>query len=110
MLGMRIVSRVVAIIGAIALVAGVIFLSFALFEIWKQWVALSANRSRDFLNPVPNALTGVGIAVLGSFILGLGIGLPKGKKHAEELPPATTAPPVAPSTTTTTSDPDTTLR
>lgn len=83
---MKLVSRVVAIIGALALLAGLFFLVPSLFEIWKQWIAVSANRSRDFTNPIPNALIGSSIAVAGAFVLGLGLGLPSG--HREKTPAA----------------------
>lgn len=76
---MKIVSRIAAIIGIIAFVVGAIVLGVALFDVWKQWFALSANRSAPFPNPIPNTLIGVGVVAVGAFLVGFS--LARGERH-----------------------------
>ena len=70
---MVVLSRVSAILGTIALLVGIGIFVYSEFEVWKQWIAVSALRSRDFANPIPHSVLGAAVAVLGGFLLGLGL-------------------------------------
>lgn len=74
---MVVLSRVTAILGVLALIIGLGILVYGEFEVWKQWIAISANRSRDFSNPIPHTVLGMAVAIVGSFLAGLGLGMPK---------------------------------
>lgn len=77
---MKIVSRVGMIVGVLALLAGIGVLGYASYEIWQQYVALSAGRSKEFVNPIPMSLLGTLIIAVGAFLFGLsmhrGVGRP----------------------------------
>jgi hypothetical protein len=70
---MKIVSRIVAIIGILALVAGIGILGYGTFQIWQQYLAISADRSKSFVNPLPMSLLGTLVVAVGSFLIGLSI-------------------------------------
>lgn len=74
---MVVLSRMTAILGVVALLIGIGLLVFSGFEIWKQWIAISASRSRDFMNPIPQMALGASVIAAGSFLTGLGLGMPK---------------------------------
>ncbi len=88
---MKIVSRVAAIVGIIGLVVGLIIFAVAEFDVWKQWFALSANRSAPFPNPIPNTLIGVGVIALGAFLFGFS--LARGPKEDPKRDASTPAAP-----------------
>lgn len=71
---MVVLSRIAVILGLIVLLVGLGILVYSEFEVWKQWIAISAVRSRDFSNPIPHTALGTAIAVVGAFVAGLGLG------------------------------------
>lgn len=70
---MKIVSRIGAIIGLLALLAGLGILGYGTFQIWQQYLAISADRSKEFVNPLPMALLGTLVIAVGAFLSGLSL-------------------------------------
>jgi len=70
---MKIVSRIVAIIGLLGLVAGLGVLGYGSFQVWQQYLAMSADRSKEFVNPLPMVLLGALVVAVGAFLIGLSI-------------------------------------
>lgn len=70
---MVVLSRLSMILGVLALLVGLGILIYSEFEVWKQWIAISANRSLGFQNPIPLSALGTAVAVLGGFLTGLGL-------------------------------------
>lgn len=76
---MRIVSRVGSIVGLLVLIVGIGVLGYGTFQIWQQWLAISADRSKSFVNPLPTSLVGTLVTAVGAFLFGLSLhrGVPK---------------------------------
>lgn len=80
---MKMIARVLLILGILALVGAIGVLSYGGFETWKQFIALSANRSMAFINPVSYMIAGAGLALLAGLLAGLGLGMARRPKVAE---------------------------
>lgn len=78
---MRIVSKIGTIIGVLILIVGIGVLSYGAFQIWTQYLAISADRSKEFINPLPMTLLGAAVLGLGAFLFGLS--LRRGIAHAD---------------------------
>ena len=87
---MKIVSRIVAIIGLLALVVGLVLLGNGTFQVWQQYLAMSADRSKEFINPLPMTLLGTLVIAVGAFLVGLSL------YRGVERPAATVERPVPP--------------
>ncbi len=86
---MKIVSKVGTIVGVLVLLAGLGVLGYGTFQIWQQYLAISADRSKEFINPLPTSLLGTLIVAVGAFLSGLSLyrgGRPEAP-HAD-VPPA----------------------
>ena len=96
---MRIVSRVLAVIGFLTLVAGGVMLAKNAIDI-NQLHAVAVSNNRSFNNPLNDVLITAALASGGGLVLGLGLGWwrPATKKGDETRPPATA--PTKPPTTT----------
>ncbi len=70
---MRIVSRVGTIIGLLVLIVGIGVLGYGTFQIWQQYLAISADRSKEFINPLPTSLLGTLVIAVGAFLSGLSL-------------------------------------
>lgn len=70
---MRIVSRVGTIIGLLVLIVGIGVLGYGTFQIWQQYLAISADRSKSFVNPLPTSLVGTLVTAVGAFLFGLSL-------------------------------------
>ncbi len=68
---MKIVSRIGTLVGILALLAGLGILGYGTFQIWQQYLAISADRSKSFVNPLPMSLLGTLVVAVGSFLIGL---------------------------------------
>lgn len=97
---MRIVSRVLAVIGFLVLVVGGVMLAKNAIDINQLHAVANANRSTPFYSPLNDVLITASLAAGGGLLLGLGLGLwrPATKKGDETRPPATA--PTKPPTTT----------
>ena len=88
---MKVLPRVLLILGGVVLVGAIGLLGYGGFEVWKQYIALSANRSLAFTNPVGWMIGGAGLCLLAGIFAGYALGVPRGPKQA-----APAAPPPAP--------------
>jgi hypothetical protein len=70
---MKILSRVGTIVGILVLLAGLGVLGYGTFQIWQQYLAISADRSKEFINPLPTSLLGTLIIAVGAFLFGLSL-------------------------------------
>lgn len=68
---MKIVSKVGSIVGLLILLAGLGVFAWGVFQIWQQYLAISADRSKEFVNPLPMALLGTLVIAVGAFLSGL---------------------------------------
>ena len=87
---MKLLARTLLIVGGLALVGAIGVLSYGGFETWKQFIALSANRSMAFINPVSFMIGGAALALLAGLLCGYAQGVPRKPKV-----PAPTATPTA---------------
>lgn len=91
---MKLLARTLLIVGGLALVGAIGVLSYGGFETWKQFIALSANRSMAFMNPVSFMIGGAALALIAGLLCGYALALPR--KPKEAATPATPAGPAAP--------------
>ncbi len=70
---MNIMSKLFIAIGLIVLVAGGVLLGKDIIDINQLWAVANANRSTSFFNPRQEVILTAGLAVLGGFLLGLGL-------------------------------------
>lgn len=74
---MKIFSRVLVLVGLIViLVAGGLLLKNVI-DINQLWAVANANRSTSFFNPKQEIILTTGVALIGGFLLGLGLSMPK---------------------------------
>ena len=83
---MKLLPRVLLILGGVALVGAIGVLSYGGFETWKQYIALSANRSMAFMNPVGYMIGGAALALLSGYALAL----PRNPKQPPAVTPSPT--------------------
>lgn len=88
---MKLLARVLLITAGVCLVGAIGVLSYGGLEVWKQFIALSANRSMAFTNPVGLMIGGAGLALLAGLLGGYALGQPR--KPKEIAPPAQPAEP-----------------
>ena len=74
---MKIVSRIVVALGLVAFVAAVLLLAKSVIDINQLHAVASANRSASFPSPLNTVLLACGLAVVGGFLLGLGLSIPR---------------------------------
>ena len=87
---MKLLPRVLLILGGVALVGAIGVLSYGGFETWKQYIALSANRSMAFMNPVGYMIGGAALALLGGLLGGYALALPRNPKQPPAVTPSPT--------------------
>lgn len=99
---MKLLARTLLIIGGVALVGAIGVLSYGGFEVWKQFIALSANRSMAFTNPLSMMIGGAGLALLAGLLAGYALAIPRNPKQpTTKAPTAQQAPPFDPPVDTT---------
>ncbi|MDV6373050.1 hypothetical protein [Deinococcus arenicola] len=72
---MQIVSRIVVALGLVVFVVSLLLLGKDIIDINQLHAVSNANRSTSFPSPLNNVLITYGLAVVGGFLLGLGITL-----------------------------------
>ena len=77
---MKMPARILLILGAVALVAAIGVLFYGGFEVWRQFLALDALRSREFANPVGVMIGGAALALLAGLLGGYALALPRHPK------------------------------
>ena len=74
---MTIVSRIVVALGLAIFVVSLLLLGKDIIDINQLHAVANANRSTNFPSPLNNVLITFGLAVVGGFLLGLGLTLPR---------------------------------
>ena len=74
---MKIVSRIVVALGLAIFVVSLLLLGKDIIDINQLHAVANANRSTNFPSPLNNVLITFGLAVVGGFLLGLGLTLPR---------------------------------
>lgn len=72
---MRLFARLLLALGLLVVVASALLLGKDVIDINQLHAVANANRSTNFPSPLNNVLITYGLAVLGAFLLGLGLGL-----------------------------------
>ena len=75
---MKLLPRVLLILGGVALGGAIGVLSYGGFETWKQYIALSANRSMAFMNPVGYMIGGAVVLEVIFSLPGMGMAILSG--------------------------------
>ena len=74
---MRIFSRVLVLLGVIVVIASAILLGKDVIDINQLHAVANANRSSSFPSPLNNVLITYALSVVGAFLTGLGLSMPK---------------------------------
>jgi len=74
---MKVLPRILLILGAVALAGAIGVLAYGGFEVWRQYLALDAIRSREFVNPLGLMVGGAALALLAGLLAGYALGLPR---------------------------------
>jgi formate/nitrite transporter FocA (FNT family) len=77
---MQLLSRFVLAFGLIMVIAAALLLGKDVIDINQLHAVANANRSTNFPSPLNNVLITFVLAVVGGFLLGLGITLPRRRK------------------------------
>ncbi|PNY80718.1 hypothetical protein [Deinococcus koreensis] len=76
---MRILSRLLLLVGVIVIIVSAIMLGKDVIDINQLHAVANANRSTNFPSPLNNVLITYGLSLVGAFLLGLGLSLPRGR-------------------------------
>lgn len=76
---MRILSRLLLLVGAIVIIISAVLLGKDVIDINQLHAVANANRSTNFPSPLNNVLITYGLSLIGAFLLGLGLSLPRGR-------------------------------
>ncbi len=88
---MKLPARIVLIVGLVILAGAIGVLSYGGFEVWRQFLALDALRSREFANPLGIMIGGAVLTLVAGAHLGFALALPRNPKQPREVtPPAAT--------------------
>lgn len=80
---MRILSRSLLITGALVIAVALGMLVWSWWQMYQLFIIVSSGRSKEFGNPSTIMWLAAGLAVVGGFFTGLGVGMPKSKKQVE---------------------------
>lgn len=72
---MRVLSRLLLLIGLIVLVAGLVFLGKNAIDVDKLVAVANSNRSTSYFNPNQQILLMAALTTVGGFLTGLGLSL-----------------------------------
>ena len=75
---MRVLSRLLLLIGLIVLVVGLVFLGKNIIDINQLHAVAYANKSNEGANPNQQILLMAALTTIGGFLTGLGLSMPKG--------------------------------
>lgn len=84
---MKLLAKILLIVSAAIVIGAIWVLWIAGWEVWRQFVALDALRTREFVNPVGTIVGGAALCLLAGAVCGFALGLPR-KPKAELAPPA----------------------
>lgn len=85
--GMRILSRILLIVGLLLLVVTGVLVVNNVWSIQMIYQVAMANKSQaSITDPIPLVLLAVAGAVIAGFITGLGLSMPKGRKKVDPTP------------------------
>ncbi len=84
---MRIFARTLMVAGALAIATALGLLVWSWWQMYQLFIIVSSGRSKEFENPSAVMWLAAGLAVLGGFVAGLGVGMPKTKKPVEPSTP-----------------------
>ncbi|MGI5951595.1 MAG: hypothetical protein ACOX61_07085 [Brooklawnia sp.] len=73
---MKFSKTLLLVLGAVASIAFIGVMIYAVIKIDQQWMVAISMRSQDFANPRNWALLGAGLGLLAGLLLGLGFALP----------------------------------
>lgn len=93
---MKLPARIILIIGGVVLAGAIGVLSYGGFEVWRQFLALDAMRSREFANPLNIMIGGASLALLAGLLAGYALGLPRNPKQPKEVTAPTATPTASP--------------
>lgn len=74
---MQILSKLMVILGLLVTVGSLVYLGMNVIEINQLHAVAYANKSNEGPNPVNNVMLMTALAVLGGFLSGLGLNMPK---------------------------------
>ncbi|RJF72663.1 MULTISPECIES: hypothetical protein [Deinococcus] len=74
---MKILSRILVLLGIIVVIASAILLGKDVIDINQLHAVANANRSSSFPSPLNNVLITYALSVVGAFLTGLGLSMPK---------------------------------
>lgn len=74
---MNILSRLLLLLGVVIIIVSGVLLGKDVIDINQLHAVANANRSTNFPSPLNNVLITYGLALLGAFLLGLGLSLPR---------------------------------
>ncbi|AXG99501.1 hypothetical protein [Deinococcus wulumuqiensis] len=74
---MQILSKLMVILGLLVTVGSLVYLGMNVIEINQLHAVAYANKSNEGPNPVNNVMLMTALAVLGGFLSGLGLSMPK---------------------------------
>ena len=76
---MKIFSRLLLVLGAVIIVVSGLLLGKDVIDINQLHAVANSNRSTNFPSPLNNVLITYGLSLLGAFLLGLGLSMPRGR-------------------------------
>ena len=88
---MKILSRVIVIVGLLTLVAGGVMLAKNAIDINQLHAVAISMRSSGFPNPLNEVMLTAGLSAVGGLLTGLGLTMPRARRGEDRVPP-TTAP------------------
>ena len=74
---MQILSRALFLIGLIVVIASLVYLAMNVIAINQLHAVAYANKSNEGPNPVNNLLIMAGLGIVGGFLAGLGLTMPR---------------------------------
>lgn len=85
---MKVLSRIFFWLGVAGVVAAIIIGWQPGWNVYTQYLALSAGRSLEFDNPLPPLALALVVVLLSGFLMGLGVGMIRRKPKTAESPQA----------------------
>ncbi len=78
---MKLLAKILLIASAAIALCAIWVLWTAGWEVWRQFVALDALRTREFVNPVGTMIGGAAITLAAGVVCGFALGMPRNPKQ-----------------------------